>query len=83
MYSDFLVVWECRVCCEMPLLSPCYCPHLLLAMSLNNLFLSFSSYLELLGTFRKLVGMKKSEFLTARNRTKVGLDKVSSLITPL
>ena len=45
-------------------------------------FFSFSSYLELLGTFRKLVGMKKAEFLTARNRTKVGLDKVSSLITP-
>lgn len=42
-------------------------------------FISFSSYLELLGTFRKLVGMKKSEFLSARNRTKVGLDKVSRL----
>lgn len=39
------------------------------------------SYLELLGTFRKLVGLKKSELLTARNRTKTGLDKVSTLAT--
>lgn len=42
------------------------------------LLLFFLSYLELLGTFRKLVGLKKSELSTARNRTKVGLDKVSS-----
>ncbi|CAH3198846.1 unnamed protein product, partial [Porites evermanni] len=40
-----------------------------------------TSYLELLGTFRKLVGLKKSELLTARNRTKTGLDKVSTLAT--
>lgn len=37
-----------------------------------------TSYLELLGTFRKLVGLKKSELVTARNRTKVGLDKLLS-----
>ena len=42
----------------------------------------FFSYLELLGTFRKLVGMKKTELSTARNRTKVGLDKVG-VIAPL
>lgn len=37
-----------------------------------------TSYLELLGTFRKLVGLKKSELSTARNRTKLGLDKLLS-----
>ena len=36
------------------------------------------SYLDLLGTFRKLVGLKKTELSTARNRTKIGLDKVRS-----
>ena len=45
------------------------------------IILFFYSYLELLGTFRKLVGLKKSELLTARNRTKTGLDKVSTLPT--
>ena len=35
-----------------------------------------TSYLELLGIFNKLIGTKKVEFQTARNRTKTGLDKV-------
>ncbi|XP_048578532.1 dynein axonemal heavy chain 1-like isoform X2 [Nematostella vectensis] len=35
-----------------------------------------TSYLELLGTFRKLIGVKKSELQNARNRTKTGLDKL-------
>ena len=52
-------------------------------MLYNNYYLYFFfSYLELLGTFRKLVGMKKTELSTARNRTKVGLDKVG-VIAPL
>lgn len=35
-----------------------------------------TSYLELLGIFSKLVGMKKTELNTARNRLKTGLDKL-------
>ncbi|KAL3881803.1 hypothetical protein ACJMK2_028195, partial [Sinanodonta woodiana] len=35
-----------------------------------------TSYLELLGTFSKLVGMKKMELNTSRNRLKTGLDKL-------
>lgn len=35
-----------------------------------------TSYLELLGIFSRLLGMKKLELTTARNRTKTGLDKV-------
>ena len=35
-----------------------------------------TSYLELLGIFAKLIGLKKNELVTARNRTKTGLDKV-------
>lgn len=38
-----------------------------------------TSYLELLGIFSKLIGMKKNELVTARKRTKTGLDKVSDL----
>lgn len=34
------------------------------------------SYLDLLGTFQKLVSSKKSEIVNARKRTKNGLDKV-------
>lgn len=53
-------------------------------MLYNNYYLYFFfSYLELLGTFRKLVGMKKTELSTARNRTKVGLDKVGVIATLL
>jgi dynein heavy chain len=37
-----------------------------------------TSYLELLGIFSKLIGMKKMELNTARNRTKTGLDKVGN-----
>ena len=35
-----------------------------------------TSYLELLGIFAKLIGMKKMELTTAKKRTKTGLDKV-------
>eukprot|EP00794_Sanderia_malayensis_P012733 gene12733-14038_t len=35
-----------------------------------------TSYLELLGTFNKVLGLKKSEIQGARNRTKTGLDKL-------
>lgn len=35
-----------------------------------------TSYLELLGIFSRLLGMKKVELSMARNRTKTGLDKV-------
>ena len=41
-----------------------------------------TSYLELLGIFAKLIGLKKNEIVNARNRTKTGLDKVSSIILP-
>lgn len=37
-----------------------------------------TSYLELLGIYGKLLGLKKNELKTARNRTKTGLDKVRS-----
>ena len=39
-------------------------------------FFVSSSYLDLLGTFHKLIGVKKSELQNARNRTKTGLDKL-------
>ncbi|XP_078663939.1 dynein axonemal heavy chain 1-like [Branchiostoma floridae x Branchiostoma belcheri] len=35
-----------------------------------------TSYLELLGIFSRLLGMKKTELNTARNRMKTGLDKL-------
>ena len=35
-----------------------------------------TSYLELLGTFGKLLRLKMNEISTHRNRTKTGLDKV-------
>ena len=35
-----------------------------------------TSYLELLGTFGKLLKLKMNEISTHRNRTKTGLDKV-------
>jgi len=38
-----------------------------------------TSYLELLGIFSKLIGLKKNELVVARKRTKTGLDKVSVL----
>ena len=43
----------------------------------------FHSYLDLLGTFRKLVGLKKTELQSARNRTKIGLDKVRIIISSI
>ncbi|KAI8481625.1 Dynein heavy chain 1, axonemal [Branchiostoma belcheri] len=38
-----------------------------------------TSYLELLGIFSRLLGMKKTELNTARNRMKTGLDKNTPL----
>jgi dynein heavy chain len=35
-----------------------------------------TSYLELLGTFQKLIKLKKTEISQMRSRTKIGLDKV-------
>ena len=35
-----------------------------------------TSYLELIGIFSRLIGLKKNELTTAKNRTKTGLDKV-------
>ncbi|TGZ66131.1 hypothetical protein CRM22_005485 [Opisthorchis felineus] len=35
-----------------------------------------TSFLELLGVFSKIYGLKKDELKTARNRTKIGLDKL-------
>ena len=36
-----------------------------------------TSYLELLGIFSRLIGIKKNELVVARKRTKTGLDKVT------
>ena len=44
-------------------------------MSRHN-YVTPTSYLELLGIFSKLVGMKKMELNTSRNRLKTGLEKV-------
>lgn len=38
-----------------------------------------TSYLELLGIFSRLIGIKKNGLVVARKRTKTGLDKVRSL----
>ena len=38
-----------------------------------------TSYLELLGMFKKVLGIKKNEIMAAKNRTKTGLDKVKYL----
>ena len=46
-------------------------------MSRHN-YVTPTSYLELLGIFSKLVGMKKMELSTSRNRLKTGLEKVLS-----
>lgn len=46
-------------------------------MSRHN-YVTPTSYLELLGIFSKLVGMKKMELTTARKRLKTGLDKVGN-----
>lgn len=35
-----------------------------------------TSYLELLGIFKKVLGIKKNDIMAAKNRTKTGLDKV-------
>ena len=37
-----------------------------------------TSYLELLGMFSKMIKLKKNEISTQRNRTKSGLDKVTT-----
>lgn len=47
-------------------------------MSRHN-YVTPTSYLELLGIFSKLVGMKKMELNTSKNRLKTGLEKVGEL----
>ena len=47
----------------------------LVELSRHN-YVTPTSYLELLGTFGKLIQLKKTEVSTQRNRTKTGLDKV-------
>lgn len=39
-------------------------------------YITPKSYLELLSIFSKLIGMKKSELKSAKQRMKTGLDKV-------
>ena len=60
----------------------CFCTmaKLLYSNQLHQPFFLSFSYLDLLGTFRKLVSLKKSEIVNARIRTKTGLDKVSLYI---
>lgn len=51
--------------------------HQYLAELSRHNYVTPTSYLELLGTFKKVLGIKKNEILTAKNRTKTGLDKVA------
>ena len=53
-----------------------YSTKYLAEMSRHN-YVTPTSYLELLGIFSKLVGMKKIELNTSRNRLKTGLEKVN------
>lgn len=55
-----------------------YSTKYLAELSRHN-YVTPTSYLELLGIFEKLVGIKKVQLTTARNRTKTGLDKVTIL----
>ncbi|XP_052808511.1 dynein axonemal heavy chain 1-like isoform X3 [Mya arenaria] len=52
-----------------------YSKKYLAEMSRHN-YVTPTSYLELLGIFSKLVGMKKMELNTSRNRLKTGLEKL-------
>ena len=52
----------------------------LVELSRHN-YVTPTSYLELLGTFGKLINLKKTEVSTQRNRTKTGLDKVCEWFT--
>ncbi|KAK3096562.1 hypothetical protein FSP39_001310 [Pinctada imbricata] len=62
--------------CQMIQLSVArYSDKFLSELSRHN-YVTPTSYLELLGIFSKLVGMKKTELSTARNRLKTGLDKL-------
>ncbi|ESO89348.1 hypothetical protein LOTGIDRAFT_210379 [Lottia gigantea] len=66
------------------LVSMCQAVHMSVAKNSDKFLAELSrhnyvtptSYLELLGIFSKLVGMKKSELKMARNRLKTGLDKL-------
>jgi dynein heavy chain len=55
-----------------------YSNQFLAEMSRHN-YVTPTSYLELLGIFSKLIGMKKMELITSRKRLKTGLDKVSTV----
>ena len=49
---------------------------LFLAELSRHNYVTPTSYLELLGIFSKLVGMKKTELSSSRKRLKTGLDKL-------
>ncbi|XP_078000357.1 dynein axonemal heavy chain 1-like isoform X2 [Glandiceps talaboti] len=51
---------------------------LFLAELSRHVYITPTAYLELLGIFSKLIGMKKTELKTAKNRMKTGLDKLLS-----
>ncbi|XP_070580015.1 dynein axonemal heavy chain 1-like isoform X2 [Ptychodera flava] len=44
----------------------------------RHVYITPTAYLELLGIFSNLIGMKKTELKTAKNRMKTGLDKLLS-----
>ena len=52
-----------------------YSAKFLAELSRHN-YVTPTSYLELLGIFSKLIGLKKMELSSARKRLKIGLDKV-------
>lgn len=56
-----------------------YSNRFLAELSRHN-YVTPTSYLELLGIFSKLVGMKKTELNTNRKRLKTGLDKVLLIV---
>jgi len=47
----------------------------LVELSRHN-YVTPTSYLELLGIFSRLIGIKKNELIVAKNRTKTGLNKL-------
>ncbi|XP_066265765.1 dynein axonemal heavy chain 1-like isoform X2 [Branchiostoma lanceolatum] len=64
-----------RMCMAMQLTVAQKSGQYLAELSRHN-YVTPTSYLELLGIFSKLLGMKKQELTTARNRMKTGLDKL-------
>lgn len=52
------------------------CEQYLAELSRYNYYVTPKSYLELLGIFSSLIGQKKQELHSARQRMKTGLDKM-------